>query len=121
METKNKNIRQDEKKETAESRWIGDKISEKKLDKVQKLMGLTKEQMDEAVQNAKKEWIEKQQNDDDLDHFLKTTSLAEKMNTFVYIGLFAAFLYFVNRDYNGIIKIMFIKYFPKESKVFGLI
>ena len=119
------------KKQKQDDQWIGDNLSENKRKRIKQLMGITDEQMSEAMQKAKDEWNQQlggNQNSnrsfysdygtaDDADSF----SLSQQVNWAVYTILFVSLLYFINRDYDDIVKIFFIRYFPKEANTIGLV
>lgn len=89
-------------------------------------MGLSEAQMSEAVRQAKQTWT-KSASDPGSSYAnyevcdTETFSLTQKINWLVYSILIGAFIYFMNRDYDGAIKILFIQYFPREAKTLGFV
>jgi len=122
-------IQRDDEQSTVEDEWIGDRLSSHKREKMRKISGLSADQMSEAMKNAKEEWKQqhfKKKSKSSYSnckevHDAETISLAQQVNFFVYFVLLGALLYFMNRDYNGVITKVFSKYFPREAKTLGLI
>ncbi|GMI24040.1 hypothetical protein TeGR_g12074 [Tetraparma gracilis] len=96
----------------------------KKMKRVQKIFGLTDEQMFQAIANAKKEHAGQKvtMNDVNAQADGDGFSLSQKVDVFVYAALILAFFYFVRRDgVDGSIGRAFRVHFPKEARALGIV
>ena len=105
--------------------WAGDDIPAEKLEALRSKMGLSRDQMKEVVETSKKEYqqtCEKGGVDAvDIDtSFDTTSSFFKSLNRLMYMGMAIAFIHVLNRDYDNIATVWFVKTFPKEAGVFGI-
>ena len=88
--------------------------------KVQKVFGLSDSQMALAVENAKKESRGVKISENDVSFGSDGFSASQKVDMIVYAGLFAALIYFANRDFGADAGRWFYTYFPREAKALGI-
>ena len=88
----------------------------------QKLFGLSDEQMNLAIENARKEDAGEKitRNDVNAQADGDGFSLSQKVDVFVYASLFAALLYFGSRDFGNSAGRYFRIYFPREARALGI-
>mmetsp|Transcript_6877 Transcript_6877/g.12132 ORF Transcript_6877/g.12132 Transcript_6877/m.12132 type:complete len:255 (-) Transcript_6877:144-908(-) len=87
----------------------------RKGEKFQKMFGLSEEQMRQAVRDANTE-IRTGKTPADFER----RSWVRTFDTVVILGGIGAFLYFANRDYDGVVLRFFKALLPKETQVLGL-
>jgi len=98
--------------------WAGDKIPKEKLEQARKKLGLTENQMDQAVRDAKSYALNKSQGATDLD--LEGISIKSKLNGMLYICFFSSMVYYFNREYDNVVTMWFIRSFPNEAEIIGI-
>jgi hypothetical protein len=99
-----------------------------KFEKAQKKLGisLTKEQMEALIKDTKHPRKNQQQSKgkeedeafQDIEDELDLT-LTQKVNLVIYGSMFVGLIYVLNRDYNSVATLWFIRMFPREAKVLG--
>eukprot|EP00518_Triparma_eleuthera_P010705 CAMPEP_0182488272 /NCGR_PEP_ID=MMETSP1319-20130603/48327_1 /TAXON_ID=172717 /ORGANISM="Bolidomonas pacifica, Strain RCC208" /LENGTH=282 /DNA_ID=CAMNT_0024690399 /DNA_START=206 /DNA_END=1054 /DNA_ORIENTATION=+ len=98
--------------------WPTSKIASK-MSKMQKILGLTDEQLREAIEAAKREDAGYDPNEvgggDE-----GTMSLSQKVDVVVYACLFLALIYFGRRDFGPQGARVFRSYFPREAEALGI-
>ena len=86
-------------------------------------MGLSQDQMKDVVETSKQKYQDTHQEgrgetleetDMDVPTFFKT------LNRLMYMGMVIVLIYVLNRDYDNIVTVWFVKTFPKEAGVFGI-
>jgi len=99
--------------------WAGDKIPKEKLEQARKKLGLTEDQMDQAVKDAKSQALNKSKGTTtDLD--LDGLSIKSKLNGVVYMCVFSSMVYYLNREYDHVATMWFIRSFPNEAEIMGI-
>mmetsp|Transcript_3553 Transcript_3553/g.6685 ORF Transcript_3553/g.6685 Transcript_3553/m.6685 type:complete len:274 (+) Transcript_3553:277-1098(+) len=101
--------------------WPTSKIASK-MKKAQKIFGLTDEQLELAIENAKLESRGQKASYNDVNYKAEGDglSLSQKVDVVVYVGLFLALFYFVRRDFGASAARSFRSYFPREAKALGI-
>mmetsp|Transcript_14599 Transcript_14599/g.20824 ORF Transcript_14599/g.20824 Transcript_14599/m.20824 type:complete len:208 (+) Transcript_14599:138-761(+) len=101
------------------------KIPKDKLDKVQKLYGLSDNQMNDVMEKSKKEALirDKVLGSTNLveENIIDNTTLSRKMNRIIYPTLLILTIYFINNEYENAATLWFVKTFPKEARTLKLI
>mmetsp|Transcript_18718 Transcript_18718/g.52069 ORF Transcript_18718/g.52069 Transcript_18718/m.52069 type:complete len:195 (-) Transcript_18718:1546-2130(-) len=111
---------QQEAKAAQTQPWAGDDIPPEQLEQIRKKFRLTQEQMSIVMQQSKQQQ-QLQQTSPGLKPQTPSWTPHQTMNTSVYCILISTIIYFLNRDYDGIITKLFIQWFPKEAGTLGLI
>mmetsp|Transcript_26221 Transcript_26221/g.36952 ORF Transcript_26221/g.36952 Transcript_26221/m.36952 type:complete len:203 (+) Transcript_26221:95-703(+) len=102
-------------------KWAGDAIPKEKLEKLRVKLGLTEEQMQQAIDDARHEAITGERRQ--LDGTISNTgirTLFEKINSAVYILIIVAIFYILNYQYKNVVTRFLIRVFPKEAKMIGV-
>jgi len=119
----NKNTNDEQQQQPFE--WGGDAIPKGKLEKARKKFGLTNEQMDNAIKDAK-DYAMKHRHDgggyqsnigDDADVNISTLTMIKWV---VQLSLFALLIYVINAEYDNVLTIWFIRTFPIEAEILGI-
>jgi len=119
---KNENaISRNQSQEFPQEMWAGDTIPKEKLEKLRIRLGLTEEQMQQAIDDARHEaktGTRRQRNATTSQ--TGNRSLSEKINSAMSILIVVAVLYILNYQYKNIITKFLIRMFPKEAKMMGM-
>jgi len=106
--------------------WAGDNIHPQKIELLRTKLGLTNEQMQNVIRKSQREW-ESSHNDSYGWNYSKTNhnindgmTITQKVNVIVYSSLIVMLVYFINRDYDNVATIWFVRMFPKESRMLGI-
>eukprot|EP00978_Attheya_sp_CCMP212_P045440 scaffold346888_cov49-Attheya_sp.AAC.2 len=102
-----------------------DAIPIEKIELVRKMMGLTEDQMDEAVKSAReeqngknsgitKEPLPRRSRGNSASYVIPT------LNFLVYASAFGALIFIMNRDHPGALISWLISVFPKEAETLGI-
>lgn len=100
--------------------WAGDNIPKQQLEEARKKLGVSKEQMDEAIEQARASSLNKSKGAGDLDLENDIISGKTMLNCLVYVCLFSFGVYFLNHEYDNLATIWFIRMFPKEAETLGI-
>jgi len=124
IKTKTSDVAQESFSSDSEQKdeWAGDEIPKQKLEVARKKLGLSKEQMDQAVEQTRAYALNKSNNTSDIDPYLEDGIIHGKtwLNGLVYVCLFSFGVYYLNREYNNLATIWFIRLFPKEAETLGI-
>jgi hypothetical protein len=93
--------------------WDGDQIPPDQLEVIRKRFRLTEAQMEQVLQNAKKEA-------DGGSIIANDWTPHQKLNAMVYIIIIALLVFVLNRDYGNIVTFWFVRWFPKEATTLGI-
>ena len=99
------------------SGWVGDDIPAEKLEALRVKMGLSQDQMKEVMDVSKQEYLLGVAGTPTC---WNASKLLKTLNKLVYIGMFIVLIYVLNRDYDNIVTIWFVRNFPREARVFGI-
>ncbi len=102
--------------------WPAEKIAAKTA-KLQKLFGLTDEQMAQAISDAKAEFKGEKVAANDVNARAEgdSISLSQKVDFIVYATLIGLAIYFMRRDHGEGFSRFLMIYFPREAKALGLV
>jgi len=107
--------------ELSQKIWAGDTIPKEKLEKLRIRLGLTEEQMQQAIDDARQEATTGTRRQPNATMSLPgNTTLSEKINSVMSMLIVVAVLYILNYQYKNIITDFLIRMFPKEAKMMGI-
>ena len=100
--------------------WAGDKIPLETLENTRNKLGITVEQMDEAVSKARNYAMKRSSEVDRLDPEEYIISFKTQLHGTIYVCFLSCLVYFLNREYDNIMTIWFIQTFPREAETLGI-
>ncbi len=88
---------------------------------MQTKFGLTEEQVKKVIQSSKSDKNNKNNDStfQDLEDELELT-LTQKLNLVIYGSFFIGLIYVLNKDYDSLVTVWFVRMFPREASIFGL-